>query len=134
MLYVRDLARMREFYANVLQAGPINTEWTETWAFFNAGGAGFGLHAIPAKDAGGSEPPSPSPKREQSPVKLIFAVKDVPTERERLTALRITVLQRAWQEPAESFDCVDPEGNIFQIAARSHLSHLFGLSTGARQP
>jgi predicted enzyme related to lactoylglutathione lyase len=131
MLYVRDFARMREFYGRVLQTPPINTEWTDTWALFNVSGTKFALHAIPAKHAEGIELSSPPTKREWSPVKLIFAVGDVPAERVRLEAMGITTLQRPWQEPAESCDCVDPEGNIFQIAARIRLPHLFGLTVHA---
>jgi predicted enzyme related to lactoylglutathione lyase len=129
MLYVKDLARMREFYERVLQTPPINTEWTDTWTLFDAGGMNFALHAIPAKHARGIELSSPPEKRERSPVKLIFAVDDVPTERARLEAMGVTTLLQSWQEPAESCDCVDPESNIFQIAARIRLPQLFGQPT-----
>jgi hypothetical protein len=77
MLYVKDFARMREFYGNLLQAQPINAEWTDTWAPFDVGGTGFALHAIPGEPAGKRELSPPPPKREQSPVKLIFAVEDL---------------------------------------------------------
>jgi len=129
MLYVKDLARMREFYESVLETPPINTEWPDMWALFNVGGTKFALHAIPAKSAEGIELSSPPAKRERSPVKLIFAVEDVPAERARLEAMGVTTLQQSWQEAAESCDCVDPEGNIFQIATRIHLPHLFGQLT-----
>lgn len=122
MLYVKDLARMREFYGRLFQTPPINTEWIDSWALFHVGGTKFALHAIPAE---GMEASS---KREQSPVKLIFAVEDVSAERARLEAMGIAILQRSWQEPAESCDCADPEGNIFQLVARHRLPHLFGRS------
>jgi predicted enzyme related to lactoylglutathione lyase len=122
MLYVRDFARMREFYARVLQTPPINSEWTDTWALFDTGGTGFALHAIPEPGSGNIS----IAEREQSPVKLIFAVEDVPAERARLESIGIKTIQRSWQDTAESCDCVDPEGNIFQIAARMLLPHLFG--------
>ena len=108
MLYVTDLARMREFYRGILQTPPINTEWTDTWALFDAGGTKFALHAIPRKRTDGT---STTPK-----VKLIFAVEDVPAERARLEAMGVTLLQRSWQDAAELCDCVDPEGNIFQLS------------------
>jgi predicted enzyme related to lactoylglutathione lyase len=50
-------------------------------------------------------------------VKLVFRVQNVAEERARLEALGAQVLQRKWQNPEQSFDAVDPEGNIFQIAA-----------------
>jgi predicted enzyme related to lactoylglutathione lyase len=121
MLYVKDLPRMREFYGRLFQSPPINTEWTDTWALFDAGGTKFALHAIPGKHTNGA---SPTPK-----VKLIFAVEDVPVERARLEAMGASLLQRSWQGAGESCDCVDPEGNVFQIAARARLPHLFGQST-----
>jgi predicted enzyme related to lactoylglutathione lyase len=129
MLYVQDLARMREFYGSVLQTPTINTEWTDSWALFDVGGTKFALHAIPAEQAEGNELSSAPPKGERSPVKLVFAVGDVPVERARLEAMGVATSQRSWQEPGESCDCVDPEGNIFQIAARIRLPHLFGQST-----
>jgi predicted enzyme related to lactoylglutathione lyase len=128
MLYVRDFARMREFYGQMLRAQPINTEWTDSWALFDLGGTGFALHAIPGEHADKGVLSSPPLKREQSPVKLIFAVEDISAERARLEAMGITVFQRSWQESAESCECIDPEGNILQIAARSRLTHLFGRS------
>jgi hypothetical protein len=81
MLYVKDFTQMRDFYANVLQARPINTEWTDAWALFEVGGTGFALHAIPVKSCEEADPRSPVPSSEQSPVKLIFAVQDVLAER-----------------------------------------------------
>lgn len=128
MLYVRNLPQMREFYGNMLQIRPSNTEWTDTWAFFDLGGTGFALHAIPEHEFGKTERTSSPLKREHSPVKLIFAVDDVLAERARLQAMGATIVQHSWQGPAESCDCVDPEGNIFQIAARDRLPHLFGRS------
>jgi hypothetical protein len=50
----------------------------------------------------------------------------VSAERIRLEAMGITMLQRSWQESAESCDCIDPEGNVLQIAARTRLPRLFG--------
>jgi predicted enzyme related to lactoylglutathione lyase len=126
MLYVKDFGRMREFYAKMLQAQPINTEWTDAWALFDVGGTGFALHAIPKESADRIDLGSSKPKREQSPVKLIFAVKDLSAERARLEAMGIAILQHPWQEDAEACDCIDPEGNVFQIAARTRLPYLFG--------
>lgn len=108
---------MREFYSKLLGAQPTNVEWADTWAFFDLGGAGFALHAIPAEYARDIEISSPPQIREQNPLKVIFEVADVPQEKKRLEALGITMLQRPWQDPAEACEGVDPEGNVFQIAA-----------------
>jgi predicted enzyme related to lactoylglutathione lyase len=55
-------------------------------------------------------------------VKLIFAVDDVPAERNRLEALGIAILQRPWQNAADECEGIDPEGNIFQISSVSSIS------------
>lgn len=126
MFYVKDLVRMREFYGNILQVRPLITKWTDNWALFEVGGTSFALHAIPGHLAGETEHTAQPAKRDGSPVKLIFAVNDLPAERSRLEAMGVVMLQRSWQDLAESCDCVDPEGNIFQIAERIRLPQLFG--------
>lgn len=108
---------MKSFYQQMLGAQPVNTEWMDSWALFNAGGARFALHAIPAEIALNIEISSPPKARETSPVKLIFAVDDVPAERNRLEAMGITILQRPWQNAVEECEGIDPEGNIFQISS-----------------
>jgi predicted enzyme related to lactoylglutathione lyase len=117
MVYVKDFPRMKSFYQQMLGAQPVNTEWTDSWALFNAGGTRFSLHAIPAEMARSIEISSPPKAREASPVKLIFAVDDVPAERNRLEAMGIAILQRPWQNGVEECEGVDPEGNIFQISS-----------------
>ena len=108
---------MKDFYEQMLGAQPVNTEWIDSWALFDVGGARFALHAIPAEIARNIEISSPPKARETSPVKLIFAVDDVPAERSRLEAMGITLLQRPWQNAAEECEGIDPEGNIFQISS-----------------
>jgi predicted enzyme related to lactoylglutathione lyase len=117
MLYVKDLERMKQFYGNMLGVKPTNQQWTDVWATFDTGGARFALHAIPAEIANHIEIMSPPAPRENNPVKLIFEVKDVESERGRLESLGIRTLRRSWQQPREACDAVDPEGNIFQICS-----------------
>ena len=59
----------------------------------------------------------PSQPREHEPVKLIFEVKDVEGERERLESLGVQTLRRPWQQSGEACDAVVPEGNIFQLCS-----------------
>lgn len=108
---------MKEFYRQMLGTQPVNAEWTDTWALFDADGTHFALHAIPEEYARNIEISSPPKVRETSPVKLIFAVDNVPPERSRLEGMGVTMLQRPWQNPAEECEGVDPEGNVFQISA-----------------
>lgn len=117
MIYVKDLPRMKDFYQQMLSAEPVNTEWTDSWALFDTGGMRFALHAIPAEIALDIEVSSPPKLRENNPVKLIFAVDNVPAERNRLEAMGVTMLRRPWQNAAQECEGVDPEGNIFQISS-----------------
>jgi len=117
MLFVKDFARMREFYERLLQTSPVNTQWTDSYALFNAGGAQFALHAIPEAAARGIEVSTPPRPREQGAFKLIYCVDDIAAESARLESLGVPLLHREWQNPEESTDAVDPEGNVFQITA-----------------
>jgi predicted enzyme related to lactoylglutathione lyase len=117
MVYVKDFQKMKEFYSAMLGSTPVNQQWTDSWAEFDAGGARFALHAIPKEIAQGIEIASPPQPREKGSVKLIFRVEDVHAERARLESLGITMLTRTWQNPAESCEGIDPEGNIFQISS-----------------
>jgi predicted enzyme related to lactoylglutathione lyase len=117
MIYVKDFPRMKEFYSEMLGSKPINQEWTDSWAEFDAGGARFALHAIPADIAQGIKISTPPVPRERDPIKLIFRVDDVRAERARLESLGITMLNRPWQNPAESCEGIDPEGNIFRVSS-----------------
>jgi predicted enzyme related to lactoylglutathione lyase len=116
MIYVKDFPRMKEFYRQMLGAQPVNTESTDTWALFHANGTRFALHAIPAEYARNIEISSPPKARETSPVKLIFAVDNLPAERNRLEAMGVTMFQRPWQDATQECEGVDPEGNVFQIS------------------
>jgi predicted enzyme related to lactoylglutathione lyase len=121
MLYVKDLERMKQFYSTMLGVQPTNQDWTDTWASFDTGGARFALHAIPAEIAQRIEITAPPAPREKDPVKLIFEVKDVESERARLESLGIRILRRPWQQPGVACDAVDPEGNVFQICSADAL-------------
>lgn len=117
LLYVKDLEHMKRFYGEILGAESTNHDWTDVWATFETGDAQFALHAIPAEIASSIEINAPPAPREAAPVKLIFEVNDVESERARLESLGMQTLRRRWQKPGEAFDAVDPEGNIFQICA-----------------
>lgn len=126
LLYVKDLPRMRQFYENILNVRPVNTQWPENWALFDLGGAEFALHAIPQEAAPSLPSAPPAAVREHSAVKLVFHVENVPVQRARLESMGVPMLQRTWQNPEESCDGVDPEGNVFQIAAVKSWSSLAG--------
>ena len=116
MLYVKDLERMKRFYSEMLGVEP-KANWTNAWAAFDTGGVRFTLHAIPADIAEKIEIECPPVPRESEPVKLIFEVRDVEGERERLQSLGIRTLRRPWQQHGEACDAINPEGNIFQLGS-----------------
>jgi len=117
MLYVKNLERMKRFYGEFLGVEPTNHTWTDVWATFDTGDVRLALHAIPREIAEKIEIASPPMPRENEPVKLIFEVKDVEGERERLELLGIRTVRRPWQHLGEACDVVDPEGNIFQLCS-----------------
>jgi catechol 2,3-dioxygenase-like lactoylglutathione lyase family enzyme len=115
MMFVKDLDRMAAFYRDTLGLRLVAETRTDLWVEFDAGNASLALHAIPPHLADGIEISSPPRVREMSTTKLVFAVEDVPVERARLEALGVTMLLRPWG----TCDGIDPEGNVFQIAARA---------------
>jgi len=117
MLYVRDLERMKRFYGDLLEVEPTNQNWTSIWSTFDAGGLRFALHAIPAEIAQDFEIADHAAPRENAPVKLIFEVKNVEGERERLESFGVRTIRRSWQKPGDACDAVDPEGNVFQLCS-----------------
>jgi predicted enzyme related to lactoylglutathione lyase len=115
VLFVKDFRRLRDFYSGMLQTGPTRRESTETYALFDLNCGRLAIHAVPDEHAPDIKLASSPEARERNPIKLVFAVEDVPSERSRLAAMGVTILQRPWQYPTESCDGVDPEGNVFQI-------------------
>ena len=111
MIYVKDLPRMMAFYRDTLGLKLIDETQSASYVEFDAGSANFALHAIPDHLAGQIEILSPSRPRENNPVKLTFAVEDIASERKRLEALGVTLVERPWG----SCDGIDPEGNIFGL-------------------
>jgi catechol 2,3-dioxygenase-like lactoylglutathione lyase family enzyme len=111
MIYVKDLPRMTAFYGETLGLKRIDDGRFDSWVEFDAGGARFALHAIPAEIAKEIVISSPPKPREQDPVKLVFEVESVEAERRRLASQGITMVQRPWG----SWDGIDPEGNVFGL-------------------
>jgi len=116
MLFVVDLRRMEAFCRDVMGLQPIEATRAEDWVEFETdGGASFALHAIPAHIAAAMVVPSPPVPREQVSCKLTFTATDIDVELARLTGLGVTILHRPWG----GWDAVDPEGNVFGVAAKS---------------
>jgi predicted enzyme related to lactoylglutathione lyase len=113
IVFAKDLEAMAAFYRDALGLRPIPSAAGSGWVEFEAGGARLALHAIPAALAAGISIADPARPREDTPIKIVFAVDDVDAERSRLVRAGATMFEvRPWG----ACDGIDPEGNVFQIA------------------
>jgi catechol 2,3-dioxygenase-like lactoylglutathione lyase family enzyme len=118
MIFVKDLPRMTSFYGDILGLERLEETRTESWAEFEAGGGVIlALHRIPPPLADQIEIASTPRPREMNPVKLIFEVEDLESERRRLEHLGVTIIERPWG----ACDGIDPEGNIFQVIPKPKI-------------
>ena len=113
MLFVKDVARMRVFYRDVL--GLAIVEDLPGWVRFDAGGSGFALHAIPAAYAVSITITDPPRTRSETPIKYTFEVADLPAARSRVVAAKGQAGDTRLSGTGASCDCIDPEGNVFQL-------------------
>lgn len=94
MLFVKDLDLTTAFYRDTLGLRVIDETRLDNYVEFDAGPSTFALHAIPAHIAAEIGPLSPKLPRENCPVKLSFEVENVASERERLEAAGVTIIDR----------------------------------------
>ncbi len=111
MLFVKDFERMTTFYKDVLALQPIEATRLDNWVEFEGNGGRLQLHAIPAALAANIQIDSPPRPREQGGVKLTFAVRDVASTLQTISAMGLPLLERTWGDT----DAVDPEGNVFGL-------------------
>jgi predicted enzyme related to lactoylglutathione lyase len=111
MIFVKDLARMEAFYAQVLELTPTEATRHPDWVEFASEGAVFSLHAIPEIYAADIEIATPPEFRDEGCVKLSFRTPDLAAARARLEALDGQIVERPWG----GWEAVDPEGNIFAL-------------------
>ncbi len=105
---------MTAFYRDALGLAPLPERAQPGWVELDAGGVTVALHAIPEAIAASIAVGDPPLARESAPIKLVFAVDDVAAARARLAASGAVMGDvRSWG----ACDGVDPEGNVFQIAA-----------------
>ena len=112
MIFMKDLAAMTRFYRDGLGLAVIEARATATWVPLDAGGVELGLHAIPdeiAQDIAIAMPPVP---REDTPIKLVFAVADLDAARAHLIAHGASMQEPRWG----GCDGCDQESNVFRIA------------------
>jgi len=115
ILWVSDFTLMRDFYENTLGLLPAQGDPVEGWMPFQVGSGTFALHAIPAAYQDDAEPEGSS-IRWDSPTKHVFYVSDLSAAMTHLNACGVT--RAPGDQLGEGYaDFVDPEGNVFQIAA-----------------
>jgi catechol 2,3-dioxygenase-like lactoylglutathione lyase family enzyme len=114
MIFVKDVGSMVAFYRDALGL-QVRDGASDSWAVLDAGGAALALHAIPTEIAAEIHIDVPPQARSATPIKLIFETDDLAAARTRLEALGAVLLPV--RDPRRC-DALDPEGNVFQIAAR----------------
>ena len=107
MLFVVDLEAMAAFYRDVIGFTPIEATRLDDWVEFDTGTTRLALHAIP-KQLGVTASPTP---RETQSCKLILEIENAERERDRLSGVGVTILDRPWG----GWDFADPEGNVLGV-------------------
>ena len=116
VLYAKDLRRLVDFYASVVGSEPRTVE--PGYATLASGPSHFVIVRIPKRIADTIAIAAPPEPREDTPLKLVFAVDDIAQARERAAALggAVNAVEREWEfEGATMCDGHDPEGNVFQL-------------------
>jgi predicted enzyme related to lactoylglutathione lyase len=110
ILFVKDAELMSSFYQAALGLNVICHE--PGWIVLSNGGVELALHGIPAEIASTIIIENPPVSRSETPIKLVFAAKDLEA------AAAAIENAGGWIERRfeERFDAKDPEGNIFQVA------------------
>ena len=116
VLYAKDLGRLVEFYSSVADIEPQAIE--EWFVVLGAKPSQFVIMRIPKRIAETIDIATPPEPREDTPIKLVFGVKDIAHARDRAAELGGTMKasEREWEfEGVKVCDGPDPEGNIFQL-------------------
>ncbi len=116
VLYAKDLSRLVDFYSSVAGIEPQTIE--KGYAILGSRPSQFVIVRIPKRIADTIDIATPPEPREDTPVKLVFAVEDIAHARDRAAELGgvIKAMEREWEfEGAKVCDGHDPEGNVFQL-------------------
>lgn len=115
IVFAKDLARMTEFYRDVLGLAALPERTQSGWVELDAGGATLALHAIPTSIAATIDIGDPPRRRSETPIKLVLEVDDLAATRAALVTRGAVVSEpTAWG----SCDVLDPEGNVVQLVGR----------------
>lgn len=116
VLYAKDLRRLADFYSAVtgLQVNTIR----EGFAVLGPVSAQLVIVQIPSRIAEAIRIETPPVCREDTPIKLVFAVADLSAARDvaRDRGGAVKPVEREWDfDGVKVCDGYDPEGNVFQL-------------------
>mgnify|MGYP000884852556 CR=1 FL=1 len=116
ILYVKNLEKLKAFYAEVLELKIIEDD-QEHWVLFSAGNASLGLHKIGEAYQDKIE----DGYTFDNNTKIVFQISsDIHEYRETLMSKNVNMRQVKTFDNYDFWLCdgTDPEGNVFQIKQR----------------
>lgn len=116
VLYAKDVDRLVQFYASVMDLEVQTVE--KGFAILGCEPTRLVIVRIPRRIADEIEITAPPEPREETPIKLVFALDDIAHARNRAAGLggALGAIESEWEfDGARICDGHDPEGNIFQI-------------------
>lgn len=118
VIYAKNVARLARFYEQLCGLPVVAAEGDHV--VLGAGPVELVIHAIPKRVAQGIQIQDPPEAREDTPIKLVFAVPSLADVRTAAPALggSLGPVKREWDWPARGFracDGLDPEGNVVQF-------------------
>jgi predicted enzyme related to lactoylglutathione lyase len=120
VLYAKNLDLLVDFYSSITGVQPRAIE--SGYAILGAEPAQLVIVRIPRRIADTIDITTPPEVRDDTPLKLAFAVENIARARDRVSELggAVNPAAREWEfEGAKICDGHDPEGNIFQLRQMS---------------
>lgn len=119
VVFAKDLQRLARFYERVLALAVVHAEADH--AVLESATLQVVIHGIPERIAAGIRISTPPARREDTPIKLFFAVDSIDAVRATAAALGGQIDPPAREWAARGFRAVDghdPEGNVIQLRER----------------
>jgi predicted enzyme related to lactoylglutathione lyase len=116
VVYAKNAPALAAFYASVAGLTQVHAE--SDHVVLEASGFQLVVLAVPAHIAASIHISSPPRRRENTPIKLVFAVSSLAASRATAQRLggELNAAEREWEfQGARVCDGFDPEGNVFQV-------------------
>jgi len=116
VVYAKNAPALAAFYAAVVGLTQVHAE--SDHLVLEASGFQLVVLAVPAHIAASVLISSPPRRREETPIKLVFAVSSLAASRAAAQRLggELNAAEREWEfQGARVCDGLDPEGNVFQV-------------------